>query len=105
MPTAKKVHAETGAIPLIKRTLADVVVALELTDGPAPERRQVLAAAIRSAGRLLKLRARNGKSFLSAADPLLLELRGRFIQSVSHRRPCCICARLHLLPRRFTSHA
>jgi hypothetical protein len=41
--------------PLINRTLADVIVALELTDEPARERRQVLTAAVRSAGRLLNL--------------------------------------------------
>ena len=42
LTTAKKVHGTDRARSLIKGTLADVIVAIELTDGAAPERRRVL---------------------------------------------------------------
>jgi len=54
-PTAKNASGKTRATPLIKLTLADVIVAIELADGPSIEWRRVLAAAVRSAGRLLNL--------------------------------------------------
>jgi len=55
LSTVKKVHGNARPAPLIKRTLADVLVALELAHEAASERRKVLAAAVRSAGRLLNL--------------------------------------------------